>query len=135
MSDIFVNLPVKNLPASKEFYAKLGYTFNPQFTDDNAACMIIDEHIYAMLITEPYFKTFTPREIADTTKVVEVLNALSTDSREKVDWYAKTAVEAGGKIHRDSSDHGWMYSQSIEDIDGHVWEYVWMDPNNIQATE
>jgi len=130
---IFVNLPVKDLEKSKDFFSKLGYTFNQQFTDEKAASLVINEHIYAMLITEPFFKTFIPnKEIADTTKTKEVLVALSADSKQQVDEFADKAIAAGGKNFRDAEDHGFMYARSFEDLDGHVWEVFWMDPGFIQ---
>jgi uncharacterized protein len=132
-TNIFVNLAVKNLDKTKEFFSKLGYTFNQQFTDDKGACMVISETIYAMLISEAYFKTFIPnKEISDTSKSKEVLLALSADSRQQVDEMADKAVAAGGKNFRDPDDHGFMYSRSFEDLDGHVWEVFWMNPGHIQ---
>ena len=130
---IFVNLPVKDLEKSKEFFSKLGYSFNQQFTDEKAASLVISEHIYAMLITEPFFKTFIPnKEISDTTKTKEVLIALSTDSKQQVDELTEKAIAAGGKQFREPEDHGFMYARSFEDLDGHVWEVIWMDPGFIQ---
>lgn len=130
---IFVNLPVKDLEKSKAFFSKLGYSFNQQFTDEKAASLVISEHIYAMLITEPFFKTFIPNnEISDTTKAKEVLVALSTDSKQQVDELAEKAIAAGGKQFRGAEDHGFMYARSFEDLDGHVWEVFWMDPGFIQ---
>lgn len=130
---IFVNLPVKDLEKSKEFFSKLGYSFNQQFTDEKAASLVISEHIYAMLITEPFFKTFIPnKEISDTTKTKEVLVALSTDSKQQVDDLTEKAIAAGGKQFREPEDHGFMYARSFEDLDGHVWEVIWMDPGFIQ---
>jgi len=132
-TSIFVNLPVKNLDKTKQFFSSLGYTFNQQFTDEKGACLVISENIYAMLITEPFFKTFIPNnEIPDTSKTKEVLVALSTDSRQQVDDMANKAVAAGGKNFRDAEDHGFMYSRSFEDLDGHVWEVFWMDPGHVQ---
>ena len=132
-TNIFVNLAVKNLDKTKEFFSKLGYTFHQQFTDDKAACMVISETIYAMLISEAYFKTFIPnKEISDTSKSKEVLLALSADSRQQVDKLADKAIAAGGKNFRDPDDHGFMYSRSFEDLDGHVWEVFWMDPAHVQ---
>ena len=132
-TNIFVNLPVKDLEKAKEFFRNLGYSFNPQFTDEKAGCLVIGENIYAMLITEPFFKTFIPnKEISDTSKTKEVLVALSVDSREQVDALAQKAINAGGKKFRDPEDHGFMYARSFEDLDGHVWEAVWMDPGHIQ---
>lgn len=133
-TSIFVNLPVKDLEKSKQFFSKLGYTFNPQFTDEKAACMVISDTIYAMLLSEPFFKGFIPnKEIADTTKTKEVLTALSTDSRQQVDDMAEKAIAAGGKQFREPEDHGFMYARSFEDLDGHVWEVIWMDPGHIQS--
>lgn len=132
---IFVNLPVKNLDKSKRFFTKLGYKFNSQFTDEKAACLVISEDIYAMLVTEEFFQTFINRKITDTTKTNEVLIALSAESREEVDEIAEKAVKAGGKIHREPEDHEWMYGQSFEDIDGHIWEIIYMDESNIEKME
>ena len=130
---IFVNLPVKDLEKSKEFFLKLGYSFNQQFTDEKAASLVISEHIYAMLITEPFFKTFIPnKEIADTAKTKEVLVALSTNSKQEVDELTNKAIAAGGKQFREPEDHGFMYARSFEDLDGHVWEVIWMDPGFVQ---
>jgi uncharacterized protein len=128
-----VNLAVKNLDKTKEFFSNLGYTFNQQFSDEKAACMVISETIYAMLISEAYFKTFIPnKEISDTSKSKEVLLALSADSRQQVDELADKAIAAGGKNFRDPDDHGFMYSRSFEDLDGHVWEVFWMNPEHVQ---
>jgi uncharacterized protein len=132
-TNIFVNLAVKNLDKAKEFFSNLGYTFNQQFTDEKGACMVISETIYAMLISEAYFKTFIPnKEISDTSTSKEVLLALSADSRQQVDEMADKAVAAGGKNFRDPEDHGFMYSRSFEDLDGHVWEVFWMNPAHVQ---
>jgi predicted lactoylglutathione lyase len=131
---IFVNLPVKDLEKTKEFFSKLGYSFNQQFTNEKAASLVISEDIYAMLLTEPFFKTFIPnRDIADSGKTKEVLIALSVDSREQVDEMLNKVIAAGGKQFRDPEDHGFMYARSFEDLDGHVWEVVWMNPSNIQG--
>lgn len=133
-TNIFVNLPVKDLDKTKEFFLKLGYTFNQQFTDEKAASLVISENIYAMLITEPFFKTFIPnKEIADTGKSKEVLIALSVDSKQLADELADKAIAAGGKNFRTPEDHGFMYARSFEDLDGHVWEVFWMDPGHIQS--
>jgi predicted lactoylglutathione lyase len=128
---IFVNLPVKDLNASIEFFTKLGYTFNPQFTDETATCMIISEDIYAMLLTHEKFKTFTPKAICDATKNSEVLIALSCESREQVDEMVSKAVAAGGAIYNKPQDHGFMYAHGYQDLDGHIWEVLWMDPGAI----
>ena len=128
-TQMFVNLPVKDLKRSVEFFTKLGYTFNPQFTDENATCMIISEHNYAMLLVEPFFKSFTEKQIADATKTVEVIVALSADSRAAVDSLVAKAVAAGAKTPNPAKDYGFMYQHGYQDLDGHLWEVFWMDPN------
>ncbi|MEK7216869.1 MAG: VOC family protein [Chloroflexota bacterium] len=130
---IFVNLPVKDLARSVEFFTKLGYTFNAQFTDANATCMIIGEDAFVMLLVEPFFQTFTPRPIADATHSTEVLVGLSAESRDAVDRIVETAFAAGGKRVREPEDHGFMYGWAFEDLDGHIWEHFWMDPAAIQG--
>jgi len=128
---IFVNLPVKDLDKSIEFFTKLGFKFNPQFTDENATCMIIGENMFAMLLVEKFFKTFTKKEICDAKKSTEVLVALSVESRKKVDEMIKKAIEAGGTEPRAPQDHGWMYGRSFEDINGHVWEIFYMNESKM----
>lgn len=128
---IFVNLPVKDLKKSVAFFTALGYKFNPQFTDENATCMIVTEDIFVMLLVEEYFKTFTKKEIVDARKSTEVLICLSADSREAVDETVSKAVKAGGTIPREAQDHGFMYGHSFEDLDGHIWELMYMDPSAI----
>jgi predicted lactoylglutathione lyase len=171
---IFVNLPVKDLPRSRAFFEALGYGFNPEFSNSEGACCVISEHIYAMLLTEPFFKGFTkkpiaffkslgysfnpqftdetatcmiiaddiyamllthakfaefsPKPICDATKSVEVLIALSCESRAQVDELVARAIAAGGSAHNPKQDHGFMYSHGFEDLDGHVWELVYMVP-------
>jgi uncharacterized protein len=124
---IFVNLPVKNLDNAMTFFKALGYSFNPQFTDETAACMVISEDIYAMLLTHEKFKQFTKKAIADTSKTIEVLMALSMDSREAVDRMIENALKAGGTEPRPPADHGFMYERAFEDLDGHTWEVFYMD--------
>ena len=126
-TQIFVNLAVKDLNKSVAFFTQLGYTFNPQFTDENATCMIISEQIYVMLLVEPFFKTFTKKELADTSKTVETLICLSAESREQVDSIVDKALAAGATEPKPASDHGWMYIRTINDLDGHHWEYAYMD--------
>ncbi len=127
---IFVNLPVKDLDKSKAFFGALGYTFNPQFTDANAACMVIAEgSIHAMLLVEDFFKTFTDKSLTDTSKSTEVLLCLSCESRAEVDDLVAKAVAAGGTVPRKPQDHGFMYAHGFQDVDGHLWELVYMDPN------
>jgi predicted lactoylglutathione lyase len=131
---IFVNLPVKDLKKSMNFFSALGYSFNPQFTDEKAACMVISEgSIYAMLITEPFFETFTKKKIADAQTSTEVLIALDAQSKEEVDETIKKAVAAGGVIYREPEDHGWMYGHSFADLDGHQWEVLYMDEAGIST--
>lgn len=129
---IFVNLPVKDLNRTKDFFGKLGFSFNPQFTDENAACMIVSESIFVMLLVEPYFQTFIKKSIVDAKISTEVLIALSCESREEVDDVVKKAVAAGGTTPSDPKDHGFMYQHAFEDLDGHIWELAWMDPSAIQ---
>ena len=126
-TQIFVNLPVKDLSRTVQFFKKIGFAFNPQFTDENATCMIINDNIFVMLLVEKFFKSFTKKEICDTTKDTEVIIALSTDSREKVDEMMQNVFEAGGKESREPQDHGWMYGRSFQDINGHLWEIIYMD--------
>lgn len=125
---IFVNLPVKDLPASRGFYAALGFTFNEHFCDDTAACVVISEDIFAMLLTHAKFTSFTERAILDPKKEIEVLNCLSCDSKEEVDRVAGAALTHGGKEPRPTTDMGFMYYRTVEDLDGHTWEFMWMDP-------
>jgi uncharacterized protein len=129
---IFVNLPVADLKRSKDFFGKLGFEFNPQFTDENGACMIISETAFAMLLMQPYFKTFTKKQICDTSTHSEGLIALSCGSRAEVEDIVKKAFAAGGKPAMDAQDHGFMYGWSFYDLDGHHWEVVWMDPSAVQ---
>ena len=124
---IFVNLPVQDLNRSKDFFSKLGYTFNTQFTDDKCACMVISEHIYAMLIVHERFKDFTPKAIADASKTTEVLTCLSAESKDKVNEIADKALAAGATATREPDDYGFMFSRSFNDPDGHIWEVMWMD--------
>jgi predicted lactoylglutathione lyase len=128
---IFVNLPVKDLQQSINFFTQLGFTFNPQFTDDTATCMILGENIFAMLLTEKRFKDFTKKEISDATKTTEVLLALDAESREQVDEMIQKAIAAGGTTYSEPMDHGWMYIHSFADLDGHQWEIAYMDESAI----
>ncbi|MBK7405992.1 MAG: VOC family protein [Phycisphaerales bacterium] len=126
---IFVNLPVEDLNRSMQFFRALGFSFNPQFTDDTGACMVISEDIYAMLLTHDKFRSFSPNPISDATKATEVLICLSRDSRDGVEEIVKLAIAAGAKTYKEPEDHGFMYGQSFQDLDGHIWEWVWMDPS------
>lgn len=124
---IYVNLPVRDLVRSKAFFAAMGYSFNPQFTDDKAACMVVSDSIYVMLLTEPFFQGFTDKPVSDARRHTEVLLCLSCNSRDEVDALVKKAWEAGGKVPRTAVDHGFMYQHGFEDPDGHLWELAWMD--------
>lgn len=128
---LFVNLPVKDLDKSKEFFSRLGFEFNPQFTNQDAACMIISEENYAMLLTEEHFGKFTAKNIIDATRNVEVIIALSSESREKVDEMFNKAIEAGGAQAAEPKDYGFMYQQSFQDLDGHLWEVFYMDESAV----
>ena len=132
---VFVNLPVRDLKKSMTFFANLGFTFNPQFTDDNAACMVFSNDGFAMLLAEPFFRTFTQREMCDTTTRNEVLIALSCDSRAEVDDLVDRALAAGATVAMPPQDHGFMFVRTFYDLDGHHWEVLWMDPAAIQQTQ
>ena len=132
---IFVNLPVKDLKRSMEFFTKLGYKFNPQFTDETAACMVISEDIYVMLLTHVKFKEFTPKAICDSTKSTEVLICLSSESRDNVDDTVRKAVAAGGTTHAQSKDYGFMYQHGFQDLDGHIWELIYMEASTIEKVK
>jgi uncharacterized protein len=133
---IFLNLPVKDLKRSVDFFSRLGYKFNPQFTDENATCMILGGNLYAMLLVEKYFASFTPgKPVADAKKQSEVLVALPSRSREDVDRLVDAALAAGARRYREPQDHGFMYAWGFEDLDGHVWEHFWMDPKAAPARE
>ena len=128
---IFVNLPVRDLDKSKAFFEALGYGFNPQFTNENSACMVIAEgSIYAMLLTHDFFKTFIDKPVAQAQEATGVLVCLSCESREEVDGLVAKAIAAGGRAPRAPQDHGFMYGHGFEDPDGHVWELVWMVPGD-----
>ena len=124
---IFVNLPVTDLARAKAFYEAVGAKNNPQFTDDTAACMVFSDTIHVMLLTHRKFAQFTPKRIADAHQVSEVLICVSAESREAVDEMTRRALAAGGREPRPAEDHGFMYSRSFEDPDGHIWEPMWMD--------
>jgi predicted lactoylglutathione lyase len=131
-SKIFVNLPVKNLQRSIEFFTKLGFGFNAQFTDESATCMIVSDDIFVMLLTHDKFQTFTPNAICDATNSTEVLVCLSVDNREHVDDMVRKAVAAGGSTYNAPQDHGFMYGHGFQDLDGHIWEIIFMEPSAIR---
>jgi uncharacterized protein len=130
---IFVNLAADDVDASKKFFTELGYTINPQFSSDDCACVVISDTIIAMLLSKQRYADFTKKEIADSTRTSEVLICLSAESREKVDELVGKAVAAGGTGNDDVQDHGYMYGRSFDDLDGHSWEVVWMDPAAVQG--
>ncbi|MBW7456198.1 VOC family protein [Paenibacillus sepulcri] len=132
---IFVNLPVKDLNKSVDFFSTIGFEFNPQFTDENATCMIVSENIFVMLLVESFYKTFTTKEIADTAKSTEVIVALSAASKDKVDEIVNRALAAGGTPSNDPVDLGFMYQWSFQDLDGHLWEFVHMDENAVNPEQ
>ena len=129
---IFVNLPVKDLNRSMAFFIKLGFQFNPQFTDETAACMIVSEDIYVMLLTRAKFKEFTPKEICDATKSTEVLVCLSRETRDAVNDMISKAVAAGGTAYAEPKDYGFMYQHGFQDLDGHIWELIYMGPSVVK---
>jgi uncharacterized protein len=131
VKSIYVNLPVKNLEKTREFWTKLGFSFNEQFSDDKALCLVLNEGlIYSMLISYEFFSTFTNRAIADGS-TTQVLVAIEVDSRELVDQIVKNALENGASRYKESADHGWMYYDSFADIDGHQWEIMFTDPSQL----
>jgi len=125
---IFVNLPVRDLPASRKFFDALGYSFNPDFSNDDGACMVVSEHIYVMLLTEKFFATFTKKPVADAKQSTEVLICLSAESRAEVDALVAKARQAGGGVTSEPQDYGFMYGHGFADLDGHQWEVMYMEP-------
>ena len=130
---IFVNLAVNDATASKKFFTELGFSINPQFSNDETTCVVISETIIAMLLEKKRYSDFTKKDIADSAKTSEVLLCLSAESREKVDELINKAVAAGGTANDDVQDQGFMYGRSFEDLDNHSWEIVWMDPSAVQG--
>ncbi|MFF0224579.1 VOC family protein [Streptomyces sp. NPDC004629] len=130
---IFVNLATADVEASKRFFTELGYTINPQFSGDDCACVVISDTIVAMLLSKERYATFTSKEIVDSAKASEVLVCLSAESREKVDELVNRAIAAGGTASGTPQDHGFMYGRAFDDLDGHTWEVVWMDPAAVQG--
>ncbi|MEZ4792319.1 MAG: VOC family protein [Gelidibacter sp.] len=128
---VFINLPVEDLKTSMDFFKKLGFTFNMQFTDDKAACLAIGENIFAMLLTKPMFQGFTKKPVSDAKKATEVLIAIDVETKKDVDELVKKAVAAGGKTYMEPQDHGWMYQHSFEDLDGHQWEVFYADMSKL----
>ena len=127
-TQIYVNLPIRDMAQSKAFFSSLGYSFNPQFTNDQGACMVVSDSIYVMLLVEEFFQTFTKKPVADATQSTEVLVCLSCESRAHVDTLVAKALAAGGKAPMPAQDNGFMYGHGFEDLDGHQWELMYMDP-------
>lgn len=132
-TQIFVNLPVKDLARSVAFFTQLGYQFNPKFTNENGTCMVVSDSIFVMLLVEKFFKTFTTKPVCDATQSTEVLLCLTCDSRAAVDDLVRKALAAGGKVPRPPQDQDFMYGHGYEDLDGHVWELVYMVPTAAQT--
>ena len=132
---MFVNLPVRDLKRSVEFFTRLGFTFNPRFTDEQATCMIVSEEAFVMLLVRERFREFTKKQLCDTSTHTEGLVALSCGSRAEVDGMVKTAIAAGGTHAVDPIDHGFMYGWSFYDLDGHHWEVFWMDPSAVGGNQ
>lgn len=127
-TQIYLNLPVKDLKRSVDFFTALGFSFNPDFTDENATCMIINDNAFVMLLVEGFFKTFTSKDVADAAGSTEAIMAFSVDTREAVDGTVRKALAAGGSPSQEVQDYGFMYNHSFQDPDGHLWEVMWMDP-------
>ena len=130
---IFVNLPVKDLNKSMTFFINLGYTFDARFTDETAACLVISDDIFAMLLTEAKFREFTPKPLCDATQSTEVLICLSCESPAQVDDLVRRAIMAGGTTYADPKDYGFMYGYGFQDLDGHIWELIYMEPEASEA--
>ncbi|WP_430536104.1 VOC family protein [Listeria rocourtiae] len=128
----FITLPVKNLNTSVDFFTALGFEFNPQFTDENATCLILNDTTFVMLVVEPFFKNFTKKDISDATTTTESILGFSAENRDEVDAFVEKALASGGSVSNDKVDHGFMYSGSFQDPDGHLWEVMYMDPNAVQ---
>ncbi len=124
---IFVNLPVRDLDASRAFFAALGFTFNPQFSNEQGACMVVSDSIFVMLLVEPFFQTFTTTPISDARAQTEVITCLSAGSRQAVDAQVDKAIAAGGSEPMPARDLGFMYQRGFQDLDGHLWEIAWME--------
>lgn len=129
---VFVNLPVKNLEKSIHFFTELGFQFNPQFTDENATCMLINENTFVMLLVEAFFQTFTTKELVNSKSSTEVIIAISAESNDEVNEIVKRALAAGGSPSNEAIDHGFMYAWSFQDLDGHLWEVMHMQEGSVE---
>ena len=132
---VFINLSVKDLQKSISFFNGLGFKFNPQFTDEKAGCMVISDSIFVMLLTEPYFATFTKKQVSDAKSYTEVLLTLDAESREDVQQIIAKAQALGATLYSEPQDHGWMYQHAFADLDGHQWEIAYMDASQLPAQE
>ncbi len=128
-----MNLPVKELNRSVDFFTQLGFEFNPQFTDESATCMIVSDEVFVMLLVEDFFRTFTKKQIADAGTHVEAILAITADSRDQVDELYRKALGAGAQESNEPTDQGLMYSRSFQDLDGHLWEVIWMDQSSTEG--
>ncbi|HEX7484132.1 MAG TPA: VOC family protein [Candidatus Saccharimonadales bacterium] len=131
MAQLFINLPVKDLDASVDFFTKLGFSFNPQYTDEKGTCMIVGDGAFVMLLTEPFFSQFTKKELVSAEVATETIIAISADSKQAVDTMVDSALEAGGHASNETSDQGFMYTRSFQDLDHHLWEVIYMDENAV----
>jgi len=131
-TSIFVNFPTSDLERAKSFYSALGFTINPLFTDDNAACVVLDENVYFMVLTREYFATFTDKQIIDPASQAQMSIALSRASREEVDAVLERGLAAGGTEPREAQDYGFMYSRDLDDPDGNNLSFLYMDPKVAQ---
>ena len=123
-TQIYVNLPVKDLPKSRAFFASMGYTFNEEWSNEKGACMVLGDNLFAMLLTEPFFAGFTTKPVGDASKATEVINCLACADREAVDSLVRKAIAAGGTAPKPAVDHGFMYQHGYQDLDGHIWELM-----------
>lgn len=130
---LFTNLPVKDLQKSIEFFTKLGFTFNPQFSDKNGTCMIVGSNAFVMLLAEEFFRTFTKKELVNAATATEVITAITVDSKDEVDAIVDTALSAGGAPSNETSEQEFMYTRSFQDLDGHLWEVLYMGPTAING--
>lgn len=128
---MFLNVAVADLDRSVQFFTRLGFSFDPNFTDDKATCMNVGEDSYVMLLVRDFFSTFTTRQLVDPTTSTEAIVAIAVEDRAAVDSLADTALAAGAARSNDPQDHGFMYQRSFADLDGHLWEVLWMDAASI----
>ncbi|PVE25060.1 hypothetical protein DC522_07540 [Microvirga sp. KLBC 81] len=126
---IYVNLPVKDLQRSVRFFKAMGFGLNPEFSDESAACIVIADNIFAMLLTEAKFREFARKPVADASRMAEMLTSLSVESRARVNQLVDRALAQGGREVREPEDHGFMFGRSFSDLDGHIWEIIYMAPD------